>query len=35
MSKYRRVRFFIDTDREIATVSMKATQLVLNQFKTF
>jgi len=34
MSKYRRVRFFWDTDRQVATVAMETTQLVLSQFKT-
>jgi len=34
MSKYRRVRFF-ETDRQVATVAMGTTQLVLSQFKNF
>ena len=33
MSKYRLVRFFWDTDRQVATVAMEITQLVLSQFK--
>jgi len=35
MSKYRRVRFFCNTDRQVATVAMETTQLVLSQFKNF
>jgi len=31
MSKYRRVRFF-ETDRQVATVAMETTLLVLSQF---
>jgi len=34
MSKYRRVRFF-ETDREVVTVAMETTQLVLSKFKNF
>jgi len=26
---------FLDTDRQVATVAMKTTQLVLSQFKNF
>jgi len=32
MSKYRRIRF-LDTDRQIATVAMETTQMVLSRFK--
>jgi len=35
MSKYRRLRFYWDTDRQVATVAMEITQLVLIQFKNF
>ena len=34
MSKDRRVRF-IETHRQVATVAMETTQLVLGQFKNF
>jgi len=34
MFKYRKVRFFWDTDRQVATVAMATTQLILSsQFK--
>jgi len=33
MSKYRRVRFFWDTNLQVTTVAMETTQLVLSQFK--
>jgi len=33
MSKYRRVRFFGDTDRKVDTVAMETTQLVLSHLK--
>ena len=35
ISKYRRVRFFKDTVRQVATVAMETTQLVLSQFNNF
>jgi len=34
MSKYSRVGFF-DTDRQVATVAIKTTQLILSQFENF
>jgi len=33
MSKYRRVRLFLDTDSQIAIVAMETVQLVLSQLK--
>jgi len=35
MSKYHRVWFFSNTDRQVANVAMETTQLVLSQFKNF
>ena len=35
MSKYRRVRLFLDTDSQIAIVAMETVQLVLSQLKNF
>ena len=32
-SEYRTVRFFWDIERQVATVAMATTQLVLSQFK--
>jgi len=35
MSKYRKVRFCRDTDRQVATIAMETTQPVLSQLKNF
>jgi len=35
MSKYRRVLFLRHIDRQVTTVSMETTQLVLRHFKNF